>query len=325
MHRVSRGTMNAPGRLDLFSNFRPAASITDVTRGNLILYILAAIAIVVIVLILMRVRINWSSLNPLPLDMQVKGRGKVVWEPATTKAFTNLTLPAESTTPINDSEYSMMIDMMLLDTRNYKTADSPHRHILHRGSGELHTTTVGGAVLNGCPAAASGSGTSNNGLPRRMNPGILLDPNTNDLLIFVDTMGTEGEAYRESVRIADIPLNTPFRLQIVISGNVFEAYINCKLEVTKVLQGKPKTVENAWYGVSGSAAGQVQIQNLYIWNESLQAEDIRSLCKGLPVFGKPRPTCDGSSAPVDTTTTAGTTGATQIDLGFGANIKTCTS
>lgn len=323
MHRVSRGTMNAPGRLDLFSNFRPASAITDVTRGNLILYILAAIAIVVIVLILMRIRINWSSLNPLPHDMQVKRRGTAAWEPATTKIFTNLTLPAEATT-INDSEYSMMVDMMLLDTRNYKTADSPHRHILHRGSGELHTTTVGGAVLSGCPAAATGSGVSNNGLPRRMNPGILLDPNTNDLLIFVDTMGTEGESYRESVRVADIPLNTPFRIQIVISGNVFEVYINCKLEVTKVLQGKPKTVENAWYGVSGSAAGQVQIQNLYIWNESLPVEDVRPLCKGLPVFGKVRPTCDGSSAPVDTVaTTAG--GATQIDLGFGANITTCTS
>lgn len=312
--------MNAPGRLDVFSNFRPA-SITDVTRGNMVLYILAAIAIAIIVIILMRIRINWSMLDPRSREMQVKGRATAAWEPAKTKVFTNLTLPAEATT-INDAEYSMMVDMMLLDTRNYKTSDSPHRHILHRGSGEMHTTTVSGAVLSGCAASNTNSRTSNSGLPRRMNPGIMLDPNTNDLLIFVDTMGTEGEAYRESVRIADIPLNTPFRIQIILSGNVFEAYLNCKLEVTKVLQGKPKTVENAWYGLSGSTAGQAQIQNLYVWNESLPVEDVRILCKYPPVFGKARPICDGGDAPV--TTNAGTASDTaQIDIGFGANIKTC--
>jgi hypothetical protein len=57
----------------------------------------------------------------------------------------------------------------------------------------------------------------------------------------------------------------------------------------------------------------------------LPVEDVRPLCKAPPVFVKVRPTCDGSNAPVDTVAPTGTAGATQINLGFGANIKTCTS
>jgi hypothetical protein len=118
----------------------------------------------------------------------------------------------------------------------------------------------------------------------------------NDILIFIDTVDG-AQNYRESVRIADIPLDTPFRIGIVLKGKVLEVYYNCGLEVTKLLKGEPRNVENKWYGLAGSASMDGQIQNLYLWDKALAADDIRTLCPSLPTFSKKRPSCPNNTIP----------------------------
>ena len=73
-----------------------------------------------------------------------------------------------------------------------------------------------------------------------MNPGVFLDPNLNDILVFVDTEGGD----RESLRIPNIPLDIPFRIGIILNDRVLEFYLNCRLETTKILKYKPKKVDN---------------------------------------------------------------------------------
>jgi hypothetical protein len=134
------------------------------------------------------------------------------------------------------------------------------------------------------------------GLPKRLNPGIFLDPNTNDIIIFVDTKSQTGDVYRESGRISDIPLDKPLRLTVSLHNQVLEVDLNCKLELTKVLAGEPKPVENVLYGLCGKAAAEASIQNLYVWPYAISSEALSHFCPmPFPPFQPSDKTCDATT------------------------------
>jgi hypothetical protein len=302
---------------------RAQAAYASSTSYNLLLYLFAALFLFIAVLMISGTKIDWSflsALDPRPTDMVVRGRGSTYWLPS--KQHTNLVIPEkDALIGMKDNEYSLLMDCVLYNTRNYSNTQNPYRHLIHRGSNELYTETAAG-MITGCIVAGSSTAIvmPERGLPRRLNPGVFLDPNTNDILIFVDTFkGTEQ--YRESVRIADIPLDIPFRLGIVLNGRVLEVYLNCKLEVTKVLSGTPKAVENVWYGISGGAAAQAQLQNVVLWKFGLTGDQMRVLCKAVPDFKFKRPICESADtvgAAASGAAAASTTTAPSVDLGVSA-------
>ena len=282
---------------------------------NWIIYILAALFVIAVIVMVVQPKIDWSFLDPRPKRMQVTNKAYKAWE----NLFTYTNLQYKGPGDFDSRMYSVQFDGILYNTRNYMTTEGPYRHIMHRGSKELLATTPNGIPLSGCAPAGVGE-LPPFGLPARMNPGIFVDPNINDIIVFVDTMNG-ATPYRESVRIVDVPLDTPFRLGVVINGQVLEVYLNCKLEVTKVLSGVPREIENEWYGVSGRANAQAQIQNLMIWTSALAAEDIRPLCPELPKFNGKRPLCEGTDV-----AQAPAVEKKEISLGLGASIKaTCNS
>jgi hypothetical protein len=242
------------------------------------------------------------------------------WAPST--IYTNLTIPAKDRIPdFPNTTYSMSLEINLLETRNFRIyGDTPYRHIVHRGSNELATTTVGGVIMSGgCGGATMYNGQLPPfGLPKRMNPGIFLDPNLNDILVFVDTIYA-GKPLRESLRIVDIPLKKPFYLFVVLNKNVLEVYMNCRLEATKVLDGEPRSVENEWYGLAGAASATAQIQNMYLWASALGAQDIRPQCPSPLKFDTERPACGAAETPLPKPAPD----RSQIALGFGNTLKTC--
>lgn len=310
--------LNGPGGSNLFSDMSNTVrdSVSNISpTGNWLLYLLVALFIAVVVFMLMGKTPNLSWLSYLdlrPASWKILGRSSLFWVPS--PIFSNLIVPAEKAVEgMYDDTYSATIEYVLYNTRSYNTTEGPYRHIFHRGSNELAKTTVGGAILSGCAANQSGD-LPPFGLPKRLNPGIFLDPNTNDILVFVDTI-KGADTVRESVRIADIPLDIPARIGVVLNKRVLEVYLNCKLETTKVLQGDPKHVENEWYGLAGPAGAQAQVQNMRVWKESLNAEDMRHLCPGPPIFTKERPICSGADTPVVSATTN-----SKIDLGLGASL-----
>ena len=322
-----------PGSTDLFGktsamfNTMRTNMQTVVPTGNWLLYLLVAFFIAAVVFMLMgkSASLSWLSYaDPRPANWKILARAKLFWAPSS--IFSNLIVSKENSVhEMHDDVYSMTIENVLYNTRSYNTTEGPYRHILHRGSNELAKTTIGGAILSGCLAGDS-SELPPFGLPKRMNPGIFVDPNTNDIIVFVDTIrGTD--TMRESLRIADIPLDVPVRIGIVLNKRVLEVYLNCKLETTKILQGDPKQVENEWYGLAGPADAQAQIQNLYVWKESLNAEDMRHLCPAMPTFSKQRPICSGADTPVaQASSTQNQTAkqAAKIDLGLGTSLtKKC--
>lgn len=267
--------------------------------GDLVLYVGLACFLVGLVLLLTNVKIDFSWLDIRPKSTKVMSTASVFWGPST--KTTDLLVPLKlAPQGFHDDTYSMNMDVRLDDTRNYGATEAPYRHLVHRGSNEL----AGGSL----PPF---------GLPKRLNPGLFLDPNTNDMLVFVDT--TYGsETLRESLRIADLPMGVPFRIGVVINHRVLEVYLNCKLEATKILTGLPKQVENEWYGVAGSAHVQGLTRNLTLWKEALSAEDLRALCSSLPTLtGTSEPACTGTKP----TASDLLGGAKDALSSFGAGVK----
>jgi hypothetical protein len=206
--------------------------------------------------------------NLIPRSTSVYYNSKRVWAPSGTTV--NLTAYPSQFGALQDVSYSFNMDLILKESRTNVT-NGIHRHIFHRGSDEY------------------ASATSPSALPRRMNPGVFLDPLTNDLLIFVDTLdGSNG--YRESLRVADLPLGTAFRLGLVMNNRVLDVYINCRLEETKMLKGTPRTVENRLYGIAGPSPAPAQVQNVYCWTTPLPSNDFTALCGSAPSFIT-TPTC----------------------------------
>jgi len=245
----------------------PQAPSFGVTEGRLLLFLIAAFVFVVGYLVMGK---SLPSLIPnlIPKSTSVYWQAKRVWPPSGTTS--NLTAYPSQFGTLQDIAYSFNMDLVLKETRTNDTSGL-HRHIFHRGSDEYGSST---------PPAT---------LPRRMNPGVFLDPLTNDLLIFVDTLGG-STGYRESLRVADLPLGTSFRLGLGLNNRTLDVYINCRLEETKMLKGQPRTVENRLYGVAGPSPAPVQLQNVYCWDTPLASNDFTALCGTAPSFAL-TPTC----------------------------------
>lgn len=303
-------------------NFSVAAPSSGFSTASLAYILLGALVVFFVGLMLLNKPIDFSWLDPRPKSMKSTSDAYLFWKPSA--LFTNLNVPKGSVPGFSNTLYSLNLDAVLLNTRNFKGTGGPWRHIAHRGSDELGTTTVGGSILRtGCAAAANSGALPPYGLPKRMNPGIFLDPNTNDIVVFVDTE-RGGDNYRESVRISDVPMDIPFRIGVIVNGRMLEVYLNCKLEVSKVLNGRPRSVEDIWYGLSGAAGAIAQIQNLYVWKRAVPADEIGALCAKPPKFGKERPVCDGANATTSLDLSDGIgKKAAGPQIGYGSALSSC--
>jgi len=189
--------------------------------------------------------------------------------------------------------YSMMFDIMIYNSRasfsNTMGGILPYRHLLHRGSNDLGNPGTTG----GCAGGGSSIGTSaKTGLPQYMNPGFMGDPSTNDILVFIDT-----SAGRESTRISNLQLATPYRIGIIVYQGFFEIYLGCRLLTTQLLKGTPIAITpttpptSGVYGLSGSFTMSAKIQNLRVWSMNLPVQQVVQECSvPMKPFG-PAPPC----------------------------------
>lgn len=214
------------------------------------------------------------------------------WPSSEMLPFNGLIIPeSEAPVSIKSDIYTMAIEMVWYNTRKLGDASSPYRHILHRGSGELKNQTASVPFFTQ-PSACGGSsfkGLPPKGLPAEMNPGIFADPILNDLYVFVTT-SSNFKRTNEMIHIPDVPMDKPFHLAVVMQKKLVEVYIDCQLQVSKILQGEPIAVSKAWYGLSGKANLMAQIQNLKLWNRALSPQDMHSRCSTI-TFSTKRPVC----------------------------------
>jgi hypothetical protein len=189
--------------------------------------------------------------------------------------------------------YSLMFDLIIYDSRvspliAANASNLPYRHILHRGSNDLTST---GIPNRGC--VNSPSSTTGDGLPKFMNPGFFCDPIKNDMIIFIDTIAGSNPL-RESIRIPNIPMDSPQRFCLIVYENFVEVYKGCKMIITKTLNGTPRLTDPEIYGLTGSAALNAKVMNLRLWSNPLKVQTIVSECNApFPDFGI-APVCGSS-------------------------------
>jgi hypothetical protein len=200
--------------------------------------------------------------------------------------------------------YSMMFDIMIFNSRASMSAATggvlPYRHIFHRGSNELGNAGTPAGCGGGGGSAATGSTAASSGLPKLMNPGFFADPTTNDVIVFIDT-----SAGRESSRITNHQLATPYRIGIIVYEGFFEIYTGCKLLTTQILKGIPVTVGSSGiYALAGSRALSAKIQNLRLWSTTLPVQQVITECSTpMQPFGS-APPCMATVATIQTAATS---------------------
>ena len=252
----------------------------------IIIYGLVAVILILIYMMLRGYKLSFKMLDFRSSKYKTQADSHTFW--VSGKSGINNLQVTDDLLPSNMmNRYTFHFDLLITNTRNLNTIEGPYRHIFHRGSDELYNSAQDGSAQALPPY----------GLPKRLNPGIFLDPNTNDILVFVDTKSTAGDIYRESARIVDIPLDKPLRITVSIHQKVLEVNLNCKLELTKVLAGDPKTVENDLYGICGPAAAVAAIQNLMVWPYAVTNDSLGHFCPpNFPSFQPPvEKTCGAAS------------------------------
>jgi hypothetical protein len=233
----------------------------------IIIYGLVAVILILIYMMLSGYKLSFKMLDFRSNKHKTQADSHTFWVSGKS-GIDNLRVTDDQLPSNMMNHYTLHFDLLITNTRNLNTIEGPYRHIFHRGSDELYNSLESGSAQALPPY----------GLPKRLNPGIFLDPNTNDILVFVDTKSTSGDIYRESARIVDIPLDKPLRITVSVNKKVLEVNLNCNLELTKVLAGDPKTVENDLYGICGPAAAVAAIQNIMVWPYAVTNESLRNFC-----------------------------------------------
>lgn len=100
---------------------------------------------------------------------------------------------------------------------------------------------------------------------------VALLPNTTDLRVsLLNSVNNE-----EFIDITNIPVQTPFRLGVVILDRVMEVYINGRLYKTLALMAPPKTEAGGFTGPQGDMASMAKVKNLILWKRPITASEMR--------------------------------------------------
>ena len=101
---------------------------------------------------------------------------------------------------------------------------------------------------------------------------VLLIPGSNDLVISVRNTLRNSE----SVMLSNVPVQTPFRLGVVIMDVAMEVYVNGNLMKTRAFDGPPIDFKGVFMPPQGDAAHLVKLSNLHLWNRVLSPSEIRA-------------------------------------------------
>ena len=153
----------------------------------------------------------------------------------------------------NGIEFSWSVWIFI---NNLQYLEGQYRHIFHKGNGNLET---------------SGLVFPNNA------PGLYLAPNTNNLVVVMNTFNV----INEEIIIPDVPLNKWVNVIIRCQESVLDVYINGTITRSLQLQGVPKqNYGDVFVAMNGGFDGY--ISNLWYYNYALGTAAIQNLIKKGP-------------------------------------------
>jgi hypothetical protein len=166
-----------------------------------------------------------------------------------------------------NSDYTLSFDVFV--STDFSTVSSPHV-VLYRSTApkELPATIRVDQI--------SGIFTDSNII-------VHIDSTRNDLNITMQTKTSSDVSTSESLPpIVNVPVGTPFRVGIIFTSNYVEAYINGKLEGTRILEGTLIGSQGTFYSPPSRVSSRVKIANIQYWARILTPSDLRAIGPVLP-------------------------------------------
>jgi len=143
-----------------------------------------------------------------------------------------------------------------INNLNEKQTNATYKHIFSKGNSDLN---------------AKGMAFPNNA------PGLYIAPNTNALIIMMNTFNN----INEEIRIPDIPLNKWVNVIIRCQNTTLDVYINGTISRSNTLMGVPKqNYGDVYVAMNGGFNGY--ISNLWYYNYGLGTTDIQNLTQNGP-------------------------------------------
>lgn len=291
------------GRSTTF-NVEPT-SYSPFTQGSLVigLYILGALFGIVVIAII--IDYYYPFLPDRMKIVESPPSGRTFWTSkliSNVQPARNLAVTATETPIRNSAEYTMIVDLMISDSRTAPTGG--YRHILHRGSNDynvpiapnegtgMFSLTSMNTDSEEATGASLASARSMQGvpLPVSMGLGLFLHPFKNDIVVFTQTVSSEIEGmginpiYLESMAIEDIPLKTFTRIAIVVQTNQLDIFRDGNWVKTLLLKGQVRPSPLTWFGRASANPMHGVVENLRLYNLPLTSEQIKLLSKS-PMSG----------------------------------------
>ncbi len=121
-------------------------------------------------------------------------------------------------------------------------------------------------------ASSNNNGSTIIGRLKQYNVAIALAPDTTDLIVSV--MNSSNNM--ENIVLTNAPVQTPFRIGVVIMSQAMEVYFNGRLYKTRTFDAPPSTFTGTdFYPPQGTDAGMFKVANLHIWNSVITASQMR--------------------------------------------------
>ena len=143
---------------------------------------------------------------------------------------------------------------MLIDNMQYNAGQ--YKHIFHKGNNDI---------------ATNGLNFPNNG------PGLYIAPNTNELVVIMNTFDT----INEEITISDIPINKWINIIIRCRNTTIDTYVNGVVTKSVKLVGVPKqNYGDVYLSLNGGFSGNTS--NLSYYDYALSTSDIRDIMEDGP-------------------------------------------
>lgn len=270
-NKISTGNFTIPT-----INTGATAVLTRSSIWRIVSYVLAILVIVLVILLFIHFFIKpVFKLRPgAPGIIKVPGfdDGTLFWNKMNSSIIQNKNIPIAG---IN-SNYSLIVDIFVENPLQFSTTP---RIILTRG-----------ALLGEKPTGDTLLGTFG-----YYNLVAALLPDTNDLI--VSTLNSANNM--ENIVVPNVPVQTPFRLGVILMDNALEVYINGKLVKTRTLSSPPKDIKGDITAATGLQANITKVRNLKIWPRVLSTSEIRDATPSLSTsteFGASPPSTTSTSS-----------------------------
>ena len=260
----------------MFSNFQNnkyVAGTTSFLESNTIVAKFAFLVLVLIIfVIVLRIGselIDWilsPSPNPHLLDGMVDAKHLIIFPQDPTVKNAVPILRSKNQTDGLTFTWSVWIH---IDDMLYK--DGMYKHVFHKGTLKNNKQALAKDSETSGGQTAPGLSFPNNA------PGLYIAPNTNDLVIVMNTF----EDPNEMIVVQDIPLNKWVNVIIRCDNKSLDVYINGTVVKRHVLSGVPRqNYDDVYIGANGGFDGYVS--NLWYFDHALGTNHIESIVEEGP-------------------------------------------